>query len=475
MRKTVSYTIIINLICLLLNTVTFAKTYIVGPNEAYKKISAVVSLINHGDTIFVRSGIYTNDKQVTISKDNILIIGETGRPILRAGDIIANDQSNGKGIFVIKGNHVTIDNIAFYDAKVVDDNGAGIRQEGCDLKVLRCLFLNNEMGILCGTIPNCKTTIEYCEFYQNGNADNPGYQHNVYINNIDTLIFRFNISHNATAEGHELKSRAKFNYIAYNSISNFTTEDSRSIDLPNGGTSIILGNIIEQGKNSANNNILGYGLEGMSNPEPHRLFIVNNSFINRRENGSHIHIPNVAMDKFVVQNNVFVGGGTIINGLQGEFFSNLEIPNLLDASPFFESFDTYNYALVKDSPLIDAGTPIVENIGNYSLTPTYEFYGITKITNRATDEKIDIGAYEYRQTTSSLYYDLREAFVYPNPASDILMIDKQYQGQDVEVMSIDAKKQKTYKSDGQYIDISDLTSGMYVIKIGVKQQKIIKN
>ena len=155
------------LICLILTDISFAATYTIGPNEVYKKISEVVQLLDHGDTIFVKSGIYINDKQITISKDNIVILGEEGRPILRAGDIIANDQSNGKGIFVIKGNHVTIDNIAFYDAKVVDNNGAGIRQEGCDLKVLRCLFLNNEMGILCGTIPNCKTTIEYCEFVQN--------------------------------------------------------------------------------------------------------------------------------------------------------------------------------------------------------------------------------------------------------------------------------------------------------------------
>jgi hypothetical protein len=466
-----TYTVVI---ATLLNSLwTYGATYKVGSSETYKNISEVVSLINHGDTIFVRNGIYINDKQVTISKDNILIIGETGRPVLRAGDIIANDQSNGKGIFVIKGNHVTIDNIAFYDAKVVDGNGAGIRQEGCDLKVLHCLFLNNENGILCGTIANCKTTIEYCEFYQNGNSGNPGYQHNIYINNIDTLIFRFNVSHNATAEGHELKSRAKFNYIAYNNISNFNTEDSRTIDLPNGGTSIILGNVIEQGKNSANNNILGYGLEGMVNPSPHRLYIVNNTFVNRRENGSHIHVTSEILDKFVVQNNIFVGGGSTINGKEDEFVSNVVIPNLLEAVPFFEGFETYNYALINGSPMIDVGTPLVDKIGNYSLTPTYEYHGIAKILVRPADGKIDVGAFEYVKVTTATEDTKLTIRLYPNPARDFVMIPG-LQSDFIEIINVSQAIVYKCKVVGGNVDLRDLSVGQYMVKVGSSKVNFIK-
>ncbi len=442
-----------------------ASTFIVGPLETYKKISEVTSLIDHGDTILVKMGIYTNDKQVTIAKNFITVLGEAGRPILRAGSIIANDQSNGKGIFVIKGNNVTIDNIAFHDATVVDHNGAGIRQEGCNLKVLRCLFLNNEMGILCGTIPNCKTTIEYCEFLQNGSTANPGYQHNVYINNIDTLIFRFNTSIDAIAEGHELKSRAKFNYIAYNNIANYTTKDSRSIDLPNGGISIILGNVIEQGPNSANNNILGYGLEGLSNPTPHKLYIVNNTFVNRRGNGSHIHIPTATLDKFLVQNNIFVGGGSTINGIQDEYRANVLIEKIQDAIPFFVDFDAYNYNLLYDNATVDVGIPLNESIGNYSLTPTFEFHHIDKIVPRNVDGKIDVGAFEYAEVSLANDFNQGRIKLYPNPASNFITIEG-FEEANIEIFNVSQGKKVMCEVFDQLLDVSSLPSGTYAMKVG---------
>lgn len=437
----------------------------------YKKVSDVASIIQDGDTIFIKKAIYENDKQVTITKNNILIIGETGRPILKAGSIIASDQSNGKGIFVIRGNNVTIDNIEFQNAKVVDRNGAGIRQEGCNLKVLRCKFLNNENGILCGTIPNCKTTVEYCDFEQNGSSLNPGYQHNIYINNIDTLIFRFNTSINAAAEGHELKSRAKFNYIAYNNIANYTTDDSRTIDLPNGGISIIIGNVIEQGPNSANNNILGYGLEGFSNPAPHGLYIVNNTFVNRRGNGSHVQIPNVTFDKFLIQNNVFVGGGAIVNGNQDEYRANVLIPKLTDAQPYFEDMNLYNYALVKGSTMIDIGIPISYNVGNYSLTPYLEFHGVDNIIERHKDGKIDVGAYEYVGTSSAL--DLDNYLFYPNPVRDILYLPDMVVDGHIKFYSQYGHLTVLFCQDEQ-VDVSKLTPGLYTILLQNKVFQLIK-
>ncbi|MBK6838285.1 MAG: hypothetical protein IPG90_08400 [Bacteroidetes bacterium] len=57
-----------------------------------------------------------------------------------------------------------------------------------------------------GTIPNCKTTVEYCEFLNGGSSANPGYQHNIYINHIDTLIFRYNFSYNSIAKDMSLRA-----------------------------------------------------------------------------------------------------------------------------------------------------------------------------------------------------------------------------------------------------------------------------
>jgi hypothetical protein len=96
--------------------------------------------------------------------------------------------------------------IEFSECQVPDENGAGIRQEGNDLTVRHCYFHHNQNGILAGTVNPSTIRIEHSEFGYNGFGD--GYTHNLYINNIDSLIFRFNYSHHAIV-GHELKSRAR--------------------------------------------------------------------------------------------------------------------------------------------------------------------------------------------------------------------------------------------------------------------------
>jgi hypothetical protein len=460
------------IILLVVHGTLSARTIIVAPNSTYIKLSDVEDLIEDGDTVLIKSGTYKNDRQVTIRKNRVTILGDAGRPILMAGNIIAEDAVNGKGILVVKGDHVTIDNIAFYDTKVMDLNGAGIRQEGCDLKVIRCLFLNNENGILCGTIPNCKTTIEYCEFRRNGAALNPGYQHNIYINNIDTLIFRFNISADATAEGHELKSRAKFNYIAYNVIANYTTDDSRSIDLPNGGISILLGNTIEQGPNSANGNIIGYGLEGLSNPGPHRLYIVNNTIVNRRSGGSLVHVPSERLDKFVMSNNALV-----FNGAQA-IIGNQEVLNYeANISPDEECFSDYggnNYTLEAGCTLINKGKVIEDREGSYTMIPEYEFLKLTKYGPRAMDSRIDVGAFEYVGPSKTVETGGIRPIIYPNPGSDQLTIQGLTVEEAVKIYSLATGQRMILPVNAEKVDISTLSTGIYLLYMSGKHYKFVK-
>jgi hypothetical protein len=271
------------LLILILYSNLHSKTWYVSPDGDYKFCSQVSNLVNDNDTIYIESGRYENDPQVTWRKNNLCIFGLNGKPELVAGDKISNDQSNGKGIFVVQGNNTIIENIIFKNSSVPDYNGAGIRQEGRNLIVRNCEFIENEMGILQGgTISNCSIIIEYCKFEINGSKKNPGYQHNIYINHIDSLIFRFNSSINATASGHELKSRANYNFLEYNRISNISTVDSRNIDIPNGGTTIILGNIIEQGENSENSNIIGFSDLGQNHLHhlfPIKLYLLNHKIV----------------------------------------------------------------------------------------------------------------------------------------------------------------------------------------------------
>jgi hypothetical protein len=393
-----------------------AKVWKVGPSRTYQYCSQVAALVQPGDTVQIDYAIYQNDKQVLWTVDNLFLVGVGGRPRLEAGVIIANDANNGKGIFVISGANVHVHNIEFANAVVKSNNGAGIRQEGRNLWVTQCKFDANEMGILCGNIANCKTTVEYSEFLNGGSVANPGFQHNIYINHIDTLVFRYNYSHNALAEGHELKSRANYNFILYNRIANETTIDSRNIDLPNGGTALVMGNVIEQNQNSSNSNMLGYGLEGLTNTVPHKLYVVNNTFVNKKTTGSFINIANSTALLFV-KNNIFAGaktGGLIIGSASTLDSSNNAIADNLSVFKF-KNVTTYDYHLLASSSTINQGVAINTNVQGYSLIPSLEYKDSCAFATRVVDAKIDIGAYEY-STSLSLQSEINYLFqVFPNP------------------------------------------------------------
>lgn len=451
-----------------------ARTFTIGHGLTYEKLSQVSHLLDHGDTIFVQSGLYENDVQVTISKDDIVIMGdENDKPILRAGSNIANDFSNGKGIMVIKGYHVVVRNIIFENARVPDKNGAGIRQEGCDLHIYHCIFRNNEMGILCGNYTDCKTTIENCRFEGNGNSENPGYQHNVYINHIDTLIFRFNVSVNAVAEGHELKSRAKFNYIAYNLILNTLSMDSRNIDLSNGGQAIIIGNLIEQGVHSANSNILGYGLEGLSTELKHQLFVVNNTFINRKSNGSFIHLPTSdGVDTIMIVNNAF--GGHVSNQFLGNtshmIYENNAVATIAEMK--FEDEANSNYTITKDSPLKDSGKYLYQQVGTFRFYPEFEILDENHIKERLIIGNTDIGAYEYLDIDDIFDIYSNQNQIFPNPSQEFISCKECEDG----VYRVVDVNGSTFLLDfyQHQANITSLNSGEYFLQRNQSWTKFIK-
>ena len=66
--------------------------------------------------------------------------------------------------------------------------------------------------------------------------------------------------------GHELKSRAASKTIVGNRISDGNATASYFIDLPNGGRSLVAGNVVVQGPRSENPALVSYGAEGLTQP-----------------------------------------------------------------------------------------------------------------------------------------------------------------------------------------------------------------
>jgi hypothetical protein len=444
-----------------------ATVWQVGPLRTYTNCTQVAPLVQDGDTVEIDDATFVNQNQVAWTKNNLLIRGAGANyaKLVAGADLLAN--TNGKGIFVVSGANVEIERIEFSSAKVIDNNGAGIRMEGANLYVHHCDFTQNEMGILTGAIPNSSLRMEYCVFSNNGSTNNPGYQHNVYVGHIDSFLFRYNISKDAIAEGHELKSRASYNEIVYNQIANITSVDSRTIDLPNGGIAILVGNYIEQGPNSANSNIIGYGLEGLTNPMPNRLYLASNTIVNKASFGSFIDISQ-GVDSLVLLNNIVAGtypaGYILGSATHLDSNRNLLSTNIADCQ--FKDPLIRNYDLLVNSPAVDAGITTGRFAYGVALDPSLEFKGSTGIVVRPMyGTAIDIGANEYTPALSLPPSHTKPSFWYVNADIIALTVKDPHTLKLFNVLG--CAMPLSYNSVGNtvQIDLSNLARDVYFLQV----------
>ncbi|MGL4629952.1 MAG: right-handed parallel beta-helix repeat-containing protein [Leadbetterella sp.] len=370
----------------------FATSWLVGPTKQYKKPSEVVGLVNHGDTVLIDAGIYSGEVCVW-TKNNLVIKGVGGRPHFKAN----GKNAAGKGIWVLGGNNTTVENIEFSEAKVPDENGAGIRLDGLGVTVKNCYFHDNENGILTANSGGV-IRIEKSEFAYNGFGD--GQSHNIYIGKVDSLIVRFSYFHHANV-GHEIKSRARVNYVLYNRITNEATGNaSREIDLPDGGIAVIMGNSIHQGPRGQNGNLIGYGLESMSNRPPHEVYLINNTLVNERTAGGSFFNTNSALPSLKVYNNVFAGVGTVIaSGGSNKLDSASNRVSVSINGLGFVDPSKYDYKLNASSGLINKGSNLGKTTSNFSLVPVFEYVHPVNANTRISQGTIDIGGFEFVNAT----------------------------------------------------------------------------
>lgn len=448
---------------LLLPSMVRCTTWTVGPGQTHTFPSQVSTLVNDGDTVDILAGVYPGDV-ARWQADDLLLRGVGGMAHLESNGLSWGD----KAIWVLQGDRTTIEWIEFSECTSTSNNGAGIRQEGHDLTVRHCRFHHNENGILAGTVNPSTITIEYSEFGYNGFGD--GFSHNLYINHVDTLHFRFNYSHHAHV-GQELKSRAHVNIIAYNRFSNETTGDaSREIDLPDGGQAFVIGNVVQQGPQGQNGNLLGYGVESLSNPGPQRLYVINNTFVNERATGNYLAMPNSVLLK--AWNNICAGPGDFMAGgvlpFGADTLANLittDIASLQFADPV-----TYDHHIPLGSPAQSGGVPAGIAHNGYPLVAWYEYVHPADGILRCQHATLDIGAFEH--CTGTGFDEPVEGpaiSVWPNPSVDeflVAPVDATIAARlfDVQGRPIHAAQQFR---DGQLsIRAGHLPAGMYLLQVG---------
>jgi hypothetical protein len=367
MKKTVAFAISLGLMSPLW---LHAATLNVGPTEQYKTPCAAFAVAQDGDTILIDPGTYTGDV-CAFAQNNLTVEGTsaTNRPIINGNGTVAQH----KAIWVVSGSNFTVENVEMEGASVAakyGDNGAAIREQGVSWTVKNCYFHNNQDGILESNVAGSNILIEFSEFANNGvgSGKYAGQEHNLYIGHAAQLTFQYNWSHDAI-EGHLLKTRAAVNYILYNRLTGQNGTESYEIDVPNGGTTYVIGNLIQQGTTTHNGAMLSYMEEGANSLNPgHDLYATSNTFVNQYTGSSiFLQIGSADTTPVLAQDNIFYGGGTLSTQSNTTFSGNFT------GNPLFVDVNNYNYNLQAGSPAINAATSEGVSSEGYSLVPGYQY------------------------------------------------------------------------------------------------------
>lgn len=376
-------------LALLLATSASGAVLTVGPKGKYAKPCAAFGAAQEGDTIEIdAAGDYTGDVCV-VAQGNLLIRGVNGRPRINA----AGRYAEYKGIWVFRKGNMVVENIEMFGAKVPDRNGAAIRHEGGNLTLRWVHFHDNEDGILVNP-GSGDILIEYSEFDRNGSVD--GSAHNIYIGADRRLTVRYCYFHRGLLQGNVLKSRAKQNIILFSRMQSEDADSSWELDLSNGGDTVLVGNVIQQGSKSGNFNLVDYMMEGNLGYR-NFLLVAYNTFVNqgagRDENGPALFfvMPTSGDYSGLVMNNIFAGPGELASA---DAQSKVRfVNNLTGVDPLFVDADGRDFRISDLSPAVGQAMELPADFDQWSY-PAWQIQPAACAQHRPQFLAPSLGAFE---------------------------------------------------------------------------------
>lgn len=296
-RQLLIFTLFVNISFFALSGPTPLKEIIVD-GVIVESMAEAQALIKDGSTIYLGPGIYTTG--IHIKYDNVILSGVKGTHFVNA-------VLDGKAAIITSGNNITIEHIECSRMHNLSGNGACIRHQGENLTVFGVYFHDSEEGIL-EAHNDGNMLIQFSRFEKLGYE---GRAHGIYANGNMLEITNSNFIH-MVSQAHSVKSRSLHTVINHCLFTSDKGDDSRLIDIPNGGELVISNSILHQSNTTVNRQVIGYGLEKMGRVRKHNVNVSNNLIIMERLKGNElIALPNWKADHLDyhvgLKNNILIG------------------------------------------------------------------------------------------------------------------------------------------------------------------------
>ena len=253
----------------------------------HHSVAEALGAARFGEIVTIASGVYREG--AVLRADGVTIRAEPGAHMQGVA-------VRGKAALVIQGNDTVIEGLECSGIAVRDGNGACIRLEGRNLTLRGVHFRDSQQGLLGG---KGTILIEDSRFERLGYG---GQAHGVYVLGEELIIRRTQFL-SSKGQGHEIKSRTARTIIERSVVASLDGDDSRLIDISNGGEVVIRGNVLEIGPRSVNYEMIGIGYEGLKH-ERNEAVIEDNLIIKDHPNAILYGGPVAA----VIRDNVIVGG-----------------------------------------------------------------------------------------------------------------------------------------------------------------------
>ena len=180
-----------------------------------------------------------------------------------------------------------LDGFELFNAHNDSANGAGVRiNQANDVTIRNCTIRDNDMGIMSNgelsAASGANQRIEFCTIHSNGNAKRAGYNHNLYLGGTSVTLHGCEVY--ASLTGHNVKSRAHFNWIEYCYIHDsanreFDLVDDKGNTEAAGSHSVLLGNLIVKAADmKGNKTVVHFGQDG-GNDHKGAVYLVHNTIV----------------------------------------------------------------------------------------------------------------------------------------------------------------------------------------------------